>query len=70
MSDAAIGWGLPFLRNRNRRHILGAVLYIWGSARARERVVVSPHPARRQRYPGRREAFIETAAMWREMDRL
>jgi hypothetical protein len=70
MSDAAIGSGLPLPRNIHRRQILGAVPHLWRSACARERVVVSEHPVRPQRHGGRREAFIEEAAMWREMDRL
>jgi len=70
MTEAAIGCGLPLPRTRNRRPILGAILHLRWSASVSERDVVSVHPLRPQRYFARREAFIESAAMKREMNRL
>jgi hypothetical protein len=70
MTSAAIGWGLPGPQPRSRQHTLGAALRRWWSACARDHAAVEQQSALPGGHAGRREEFIETAAMWREMDRL
>lgn len=70
MTSAAVGWGIADLQPRSRPHTLGAALRRWWSACAREHAAAEQHPTLPGGHSGRREEFIETAAMLREMDRL
>lgn len=70
ISDTAIGRNLHLSRNTNRRLIRGMILHLWWSATTRQRVSATEHCLRPPTHVGRREAFVEEAAMWREMDRL